>query len=95
MIRPGAAFFWTATISRRIFLSRNIGMVTQETYLLRYRAGLLYMLGRRPLRPNDRRRAVRIHDFIASLPDGYEPLSGSAAISPAGGERDSESPSPA
>lgn len=71
-------------------LSQNIGMVTQETYLFydTIRANLLYA------RPDAREeemvaaaRAANIHDFIASLPDGYETVVGERGYRLSGGER--------
>ena len=71
-------------------LSKNIGMVTQETYLFydTVRANLLYA------RPDASEvemiaaaRAANIHDFIASLPDGYDTVVGERGYRLSGGER--------
>jgi ATP-binding cassette subfamily B protein len=71
-------------------LADNIGMVTQETYLFydTIRANLLYA------RPDATEaemiaaaRAANIHDFITSLPDGYETVVGERGYRLSGGER--------
>ena len=71
-------------------LADNIGMVTQETYLFydTIRANLLYA------RPDATEaqmiaaaRAANIHDFIASLPDGYDTVVGERGYRLSGGER--------
>ncbi len=71
-------------------LADNIGMVTQETYLFydTIRANLLYA------RPDATEaemiaaaRAANIHDFIVSLPDGYDTLVGERGYRLSGGER--------
>ncbi len=71
-------------------LSANIGMVTQETYLFydTVRANLLYA---RPDATEEQMiaaaRAANIHDFIDSLPDGYETVVGERGYRLSGGER--------
>jgi len=71
-------------------LAEHIGMVTQETYLFHdtLRANLLYA------RPDAGQaeieavcRAANIHDFIASLPDGYDTLVGERGYRLSGGEK--------
>lgn len=71
-------------------LAENIGMVTQETYLFydTIRANLLYA------RPDATEveiiaasRAANIHDFIISLPDGYDTVVGERGYRLSGGER--------
>ena len=71
-------------------LSQNIGMVTQETYLFydTIRANLLYA------RANASEselvaaaKAANIHDFIHSLPDGYDTVVGERGYRLSGGER--------
>ncbi len=71
-------------------LTEQIGMVTQETYLFHdtLRANLLYA------RPDATQeeieaacRAANIHDFIASLPDGYETVVGERGYRLSGGEK--------
>jgi ATP-binding cassette subfamily B protein len=71
-------------------LARQIGMVTQETYLFHdtVRANLLYA------RPEATQaeleaacRAANIHDFIAGLPDGYDTLVGERGYRLSGGEK--------
>ncbi|MDQ3929206.1 MAG: ABC transporter ATP-binding protein/permease [Chloroflexota bacterium] len=71
-------------------LSRQIGMVTQEAYLFHdtIRANLLYA------RPDateaeivEAARAANIHDFIISLPDGYDTVVGERGYRLSGGEK--------
>ena len=71
-------------------LSANIGMVTQETYLFydTIRANLLYA---RPDATEEQMiaaaRAANIHDFVMSLPDGYDTAVGERGYRLSGGER--------
>jgi ATP-binding cassette subfamily B protein len=71
-------------------LAQQIGMVTQETYLFHdtVKANLLYA---RPDASQDELeaacRAANIHDFIASLPDGYDTLVGERGYRLSGGEK--------
>lgn len=71
-------------------LSDNIGMVTQETYLFfdTIRANLLYA---RPEATEqemiEATRAANIHDFITSLPEGYDTVVGERGYRLSGGER--------
>lgn len=71
-------------------LADNIGMVTQETYLFydTIRANLLYA---RPDATDAQliaaAKAANIHDFIASLPDGYDTVVGERGYRLSGGER--------
>ncbi|MCL7966047.1 MAG: ABC transporter ATP-binding protein/permease [marine benthic group bacterium] len=71
-------------------LADNIGMVTQETYLFydTIRANLLYA---DPDASEERlveaAKAANIHDFIASLPDGYDTVVGERGYRLSGGER--------
>ena len=71
-------------------LSDNIGMVTQETYLFydTIRANLLYA---RPDATDDQMiaaaQAANIHDFIISLPEGYDTVVGERGYRLSGGER--------
>ncbi|MCG3206694.1 MAG: putative multidrug export ATP-binding/permease protein [Anaerolineae bacterium] len=71
-------------------LARNIGMVTQETYLFHdtIRANLLYA------RPTASQaeieaacEAANIHHFIAALPDGYDTVVGERGYRLSGGEK--------
>ncbi len=71
-------------------LAQGIGMVTQETYLFHdtIKANLLYA------RPEATQaeieaaaKAANIHDFIASLPDGYETIVGERGYRLSGGEK--------
>ncbi|MBS1254051.1 MAG: putative multidrug export ATP-binding/permease protein [Anaerolineales bacterium] len=71
-------------------LARQIGMVTQETYLFHdtVRANLLYA---NPDATNAELeaacRAANIHDFIAALPDGYDTVVGERGYRLSGGEK--------
>jgi len=71
-------------------LAEHMGMVTQETYLFHdtIRANLLYA------RPQATQaeleaacQAANIHDFIASLPDGYDTIVGERGYRLSGGEK--------
>lgn len=71
-------------------LSKQIGVVTQETYLFHdtVRANLLYA------KPDateveivEACRAANIHDFIAGLPEGYETIVGERGYRLSGGEK--------
>lgn len=71
-------------------LTRQIGMVTQETFLFHdtLRANLLYA---RPDATQDEIeaacQAANIHDFIVSLPNGYETVVGERGYRLSGGEK--------
>ncbi len=71
-------------------LSRQIGMVTQEAYLFHdtIRANLLYA---RPdateAQVEEAARAANIHDFIMSMPDGYDTIVGERGYRLSGGEK--------
>ncbi len=71
-------------------LARQIGMVTQETYLFHdtVRANLLYA---RPDATQEELeaacQAAYIHDFIVSLPDGYDTVVGERGYRLSGGEK--------
>ena len=71
-------------------LADNIGMVTQETYLFfdTIRANLLYA---RPAATDAQliaaAQAANIHDFIMTLPDGYDSVVGERGYRLSGGER--------
>jgi len=71
-------------------LADNIGMVTQETYLFydTIRANLLFA---RPDASEDdliaAAKAANIHDFVMSLPDGYDTVVGERGYRLSGGER--------
>lgn len=71
-------------------LAEHVGMVTQETFLFHttLRENLLYA------KPNatqaeleDVCRTANIHDFIASLPDGYDTIVGERGYRLSGGEK--------
>jgi ATP-binding cassette subfamily B protein len=71
-------------------LSANIGMVTQDSYLFydTIRANLIY--ARRDAgeaEMMEAARAANIHDFIMTLPDGYDTVVGERGYRLSGGER--------
>lgn len=71
-------------------LSENIGMVTQETYLFydTIRANLLYANPEASeVQMMAAAQAANIHDFIMSLPDGYDTVVGERGYRLSGGER--------
>ncbi len=71
-------------------LSHSIGMVTQDTYLFfdTIRANLLYAKdGATEAEMVASAKAANIHDFIASLPDGYDTVVGERGYRLSGGER--------
>lgn len=71
-------------------LAQHVGMVTQETYLFHatLRENLLYA---KPDATQDELELVcqsaNIHDFIASLPDGYDTVVGERGYRLSGGEK--------
>ena len=71
-------------------LARQIGMVTQETYLLHdtFAANLRYAKQDATQAQMEAAcRAANIHDFIAGLPDGYRTLVGERGYRLSGGEK--------
>jgi ATP-binding cassette subfamily B protein len=71
-------------------LRENVGIVTQETYLFHdtIKANLLY--ARQDATEDEviaAARAANIHDFVASLPDGYDTIVGERGHKLSGGER--------
>jgi len=71
-------------------LTRQIGMVTQETYLFHdtIRANLLYAkLDATPDEIERAARAANIHDFITRLPQGYDTIVGERGYRLSGGEK--------
>lgn len=71
-------------------LSRQIGMVTQETFLFHdtIRTNLLYArLDATQPEIEDACRAANIHDFISELPDGYDTVVGERGYRLSGGEK--------
>ncbi len=71
-------------------LSRQIGMVTQETYLFHdtIRANLLYAKPDATQAELEQAcRLANIHDFIASLPEGYDTIVGERGYRLSGGEK--------
>ncbi len=71
-------------------LRENVGIVTQETYLFHdtIKANLLY--ARQDATQPEviaAARAANIHDFVASLPDGYDTVVGERGHKLSGGER--------
>ena len=72
------------------FLSRYIGMVTQETYLFHdtIRTNLLYAKPEAMQEElEDACRTANIHDFISNLPDGYDTIVGERGYRLSGGEK--------
>jgi ATP-binding cassette, subfamily B, bacterial len=71
-------------------LSRQIGMVTQETYLFHdtIRTNLIYArLEATQVEIEAAAQAANIHDFIAALPDGYNTVVGERGYRLSGGEK--------
>jgi ATP-binding cassette subfamily B protein len=71
-------------------LTQQIGMVTQETYLFHdtLRANLLYAKADAMQVEIERAaRAANIHDFIATLPKGYDTIVGERGYRLSGGEK--------
>jgi ATP-binding cassette subfamily B protein len=71
-------------------LSAQIGMVTQETHLFHdtIRTNLLYAkLDATQMELEAAARAANIHDFIASLTDGYDTIVGERGYRLSGGEK--------
>ena len=72
------------------WLRENIGLVTQDTYMFNgtIRENLLYAAPDASEEEIIRAcKKANIHDFIASLPDGYETVVGNRGIKLSGGER--------
>ena len=71
-------------------LRRDIGIVTQETYLFHDTVGANLRYAKPEASEEELHaaaRAANIHDFIASLPDGYETVVGERGHKLSGGER--------
>jgi ATP-binding cassette subfamily B protein len=71
-------------------LSAQIGMVTQETHLFHdtIRTNLLYArLDATQVELEAAARAANIHDFVVSLPDGYDTIAGERGYRLSGGEK--------
>jgi ATP-binding cassette subfamily B protein len=71
-------------------LSAQIGMVTQETHLFHdtIRTNLLYAkLGATQTELEAAARAANIHDFVISLPNGYDTIVGERGYRLSGGEK--------
>jgi ATP-binding cassette subfamily B protein len=71
-------------------LAENIGMVTQETYLFHdtILTNLLYAkLDASPAELEAACRAANIHEFITSLPEGYQTIVGERGYRLSGGEK--------
>jgi ATP-binding cassette subfamily B protein len=74
----------------QVALAKAIGMVTQESYLFNdtLRANLLYAAPHAtPAEIETACRTANIHQFIASLPDGYDTLVGARGYRLSGGEK--------
>ncbi len=71
-------------------LRRNVGMVTQDTYLFNdtVRANLLYAKPEATEEElHEACRKANIHDFIAGLPEGYDTVVGNRGLKLSGGEK--------
>jgi len=71
-------------------LARAVGVVTQETYLFHDTIATNLRYARPDAAASDLEaaaRAANIHDFIATLPDGYETLVGERGYRLSGGEK--------
>jgi ATP-binding cassette, subfamily B, bacterial MsbA len=71
-------------------LRRLVGMVPQETILFNdtVRNNIAYGVGETPLeRVEEAARAANAHDFIRTLPDGYDALVGERGVKLSGGQR--------
>jgi ATP-binding cassette subfamily B protein len=71
-------------------LTRQVGMVTQETYLFHdtIRTNLIYArLDATQAEITAAARAANIHDFIMGLPDGYDTVVGERGYRLSGGEK--------
>ncbi|HEX7181936.1 MAG TPA: ABC transporter ATP-binding protein [Thermoanaerobaculia bacterium] len=71
-------------------LRRNIALVSQEVYLFHgsIRENIAYRTGDVPLeRVVHAARLAQLHDFVASLPDGYDTPIGERGIQLSGGQR--------
>ncbi len=72
------------------FLRRNIGVVTQDTYLFNgtIRDNLLYAkAGASPAELEEACREAQIHEFISGLPEGFDTVVGNRGIKLSGGEK--------
>ncbi len=72
------------------WLAEQVGMVTQETYLFHdtIRANLLYAAPKATQQELEVAcQAANIHDFIQSLPDGYDTIVGERGYRLSGGEK--------
>ncbi|MBQ9030172.1 MAG: GNAT family N-acetyltransferase [Parasporobacterium sp.] len=72
------------------YLRRNIGMVTQDTYLFNGTVmdNLLYARDdASPEEVYEACKAANIHEFIRSLPEGYETVVGNRGLKLSGGEK--------
>jgi ATP-binding cassette subfamily B protein len=71
-------------------LRSHIGIVSQETYLFHDTIGVNLRYGREDATQDEivaAARAANIHDFIASLPEGYDTIVGERGHKLSGGER--------
>jgi ATP-binding cassette subfamily B protein len=71
-------------------LAAQVGMVTQDTFLFHasIRDNLLYARPQAtPAEVEAACRTAHIHDFLASLPDGYDTIVGERGVKLSGGER--------
>ena len=72
------------------WLRRHIGLVSQEPVLFDTTIAGNIRFGRQDATPSDIEKAAReanVHDFIATLPNGYNTLVGERGVQPSGGEK--------
>ena len=91
---PTAGSVWIDGVDVRRYdlsgLRRSVGIVTQDTYLFNgtIRENLLYAKEDATREELERAcRAANIHDFILSLPEGYDSLVGNRGLKLSGGEK--------
>src|SRR6185436_2772678 len=71
-------------------LRRNIALVSQDVYLFHgtVRENIAYVTPEAPLEDVVRAaRLAQLHDFVASLPQGYDTLVGERGVKLSGGQR--------
>jgi ABC-type multidrug transport system fused ATPase/permease subunit len=86
-VRLGGVDLWRY---RQEDIQRSIGVVSQDTYLFNATVRENLLIARPAAGQTEVRRAAeaaRIHDFIQTLPDGYETRVGEQGVRLSGGER--------
>jgi ATP-binding cassette subfamily B protein len=70
-------------------LRRNIALVSQDVYLFHgtIRENIAYSSGASPAEVARAARLAQLHDFVISLPQGYETLVGERGVKLSGGQR--------